>query len=45
MIQLLVASELVDGATFGIGTGTNVTGTSGTEDDLMTVFATYALVQ
>ena len=38
----LVASELVDGATFGIGTGTNVTGTSGTEDDLMTVFATYA---
>ncbi len=38
----LVASELVDGATFGIGTGTNVTGTSGTEDDLTTVFATYA---
>ena len=38
----LVASELVDGATFGIGTGTNVTTTSGTEDDMSTVFATYA---
>ncbi len=38
----IVASELVDGATFGFGTGTNVTTTSGTEDDMTTVFATYA---
>ena len=38
----LVASELVDGATFGIGVGTDNTGTSGTENDLSTVFATYA---
>jgi len=38
----IVANELVDGATFGIGTGTNVTGTSGTEDDLTTAFATYS---
>ena len=38
----LVASELVDGASFGIGIGTDNTGTSGTENDLSTVFATYA---
>ncbi len=38
----LSSSELVDGAEFGIGTGTNVTGTSGTEDDLMTVYAKYS---
>ena len=36
------SSELVDGAEFGIGTGTNVTATSGTEDDLMTVYAKYS---
>jgi len=36
----IVASELVDGAEFGIGTGTNVI--SGTnEDDLTTVYAKY----
>ena len=35
------SSELVDGAEFGIGSGTNVTATSGTEDDMMTVYAKY----
>jgi len=37
----IVANELVDGATFGIGTGTNVISNT-SEDDLTTVFATYA---
>ena len=38
----LVAADLVEGAEFGIGTGTNVTATSGTEDDLMTAYARYS---
>jgi len=38
----LVAADLVEGAEFGIGTGTNVTATSGIEDDLMTVYARYS---
>jgi outer membrane protein OmpU len=38
----LVAADLVEGAEFGIGTGTNVTTTSGTEDDLMTAYARYS---
>jgi outer membrane protein OmpU len=37
----LVAADLVEGAEFGIGTGTNVTATSGIEDDLMTAYAKY----
>lgn len=37
----IVANELVDGATFGIGTGTNVASNT-TEDDMTTAFATYA---
>ena len=37
----IVANELVDGAVFGIGTGTNVISNT-SEDDLTTVFATYA---
>ena len=36
----LVASELVDGAEFGIGTGTNVISNTN-EDDLTTVYAKY----
>jgi outer membrane protein OmpU len=38
----LVAADLVENAEFGIGTGTNVTTTSGTEDDLMTAYARYS---
>jgi outer membrane protein OmpU len=38
----LVAADLVEGAEFGIGTGTNVTATSGIEDDLMTAYARYS---
>ena len=38
---VLIANELVDGASFGIGVGTNVTATSGTEDDMSTAWATY----
>ena len=37
----LVAGELVDGAEFGIGMATDVTGTSGTENDMSTVYAKY----
>ena len=37
----LVAAELVEGAEFGIGMGTDVTATSGTENDLATVYAKY----
>ena len=37
----LVAAELVDGAEFGIGMATDVTGTSGTENDMSTVYAKY----
>jgi len=37
----IVANELVDGASFGIGTGTNVISNT-SEDDMTTVFATYA---
>ena len=38
----LVAANLVDGAEFGLGMGTNVSATtSGTEDDLSTVYAKY----
>ena len=37
----LVAANLVDGAEFGIGMGTDVTGTSGTENDLSTIYAKY----
>jgi outer membrane protein OmpU len=38
----LVAADLVEGAEFGIGTGTNVTKTAGIEDDLMTAYARYS---
>ncbi len=37
----LVAADLVDGAEFGIGIATDVTGTSGTENDMSTVYAKY----
>ena len=37
----LVAADLVDGAEFGIGMATDVTGTSGTENDMSTVYAKY----
>jgi len=37
----LVASDLMDGVTAGIGTGTNVISNT-SEDDMTTVFATYA---
>ena len=37
----LVAADLVDGAEFGIGMATDVTGTSGTENDMNTVYAKY----
>ena len=37
----LVASELVDGAEFGLGFGTNSTSTTGTEDDMTTVYGKY----
>ncbi len=37
----LVASELVDGAEFGVGVATDVTATSGTENDMTTVYAKY----
>ena len=37
----IVASELADGVEVGIGTGTNVTATSGVEDDLTTAYAKY----
>ena len=37
----IVASELADGVEVGIGTGTNVTASSGTEDDLTTAYAKY----
>jgi outer membrane protein OmpU len=38
---VLIANELVDNASFGIGTGTNAGSSSGTEDDMMTAWATY----
>ena len=38
---VLIADELVDGASFGIGSGTNVISNT-SEDDLLTVWATYA---
>jgi outer membrane protein OmpU len=37
----LVAADLVDGAEFGIGMATDVTATSGTENDMNTVYAKY----
>ena len=37
----LVAADLVDGAEFGIGMATDVTATSGTENDMSTVYAKY----
>jgi len=37
----LVAADLVEGAEFGVGTATNVTSTSGIEDDMMTAYAKY----
>ena len=37
----LVAADLVEGAEFGVGTATNVTTTSGIEDDMMTAYAKY----
>ena len=37
----LVAADLVDGAEFGLGIGTDVTATSGTENDMTTVYAKY----
>ena len=37
----IVASELADGVEVGIATGTNVTASSGTEDDLTTAYAKY----
>ncbi len=38
---VLIANELVDGASFGIGTGTNVISNT-SEDDMTTVWATYS---
>ena len=37
----LVAADLVDGAEFGLGLATDVTATSGTENDMTTVYAKY----
>ena len=37
----LVANDMIEGASFGIGMGTNVISNT-SEDDMMTVFATYA---
>jgi len=37
----LVAADLVEGAEFGLGLGTDVTATSGTENDLTTAYAKY----
>jgi len=37
----IVASELADGVEVGIGTGTNVTASSGIEDDMTTAYAKY----
>ena len=37
----LVAADLVDGAEFGIGMATDVTATSGTENDMSTIYAKY----
>ena len=37
----LVAADLVDGAEFGLGIATDVTATSGTENDMSTVYAKY----
>jgi len=38
----LVAADLVEGAEFGIGTATDVTTTSGIENDMMTAYAKYS---
>jgi outer membrane protein OmpU len=38
----LVAADLVEGAEFGIGMGTDVTTTSGTENDMTTAYAKYS---
>jgi len=38
----LVAADLVEGAEFGIGTATDVTTTSGTENDMTTAYARYS---
>lgn len=37
---VLIANDLVDGASFGVGTGTN-TASNTTEDDMTTIWATY----
>jgi outer membrane protein OmpU len=38
---VLIANDLVENASFGVGVGTNATSTSGKEDDMTTVWATY----